>query len=121
MDSTLKAATIGMRVGVFHSCTKDTLLLFGYGVYEADEVPPEGIFGPSGPMSTLEMPLPKLRLDDGLIIWGCEAWWCPEAEVQAMAQGREVIRPKIESQRKKNLEAWEKACHDLDEIEENLP
>ena len=48
MDSTLKAATIGMRVGVFHSCTKDTLLLFGYGVYEADEVPPEGIFGPSG-------------------------------------------------------------------------
>ena len=118
MDST-STPSIGIRVGIFHSCTEQTLLLFGYGVYEADEVPPEGILGQAGPMHLVGLPTPKLRLDDGTIIWGCEAWWAPEAEVKALFEaGRNIVRPKLASLREKRMAEWDKACRDLDAAEE---
>jgi hypothetical protein len=117
----MDSLVVGMRVGVFHSCEKKTLALLGYGTYEGEEVPPEGILGQVGPLNILGWFTPKLKLDDGTVIWGCEAWWGPEPEIKAMEQGRQIVKPKIESLRKKRLEDWEKACKELDEAEEALP
>lgn len=112
---------IGMRVGVFHSLTDKTLALLGYGVYEGNEIPPEDILAPEGPLALLGLPIPKLRLDDGTVVWGCEIWWNTEASVKAFEEGRQIVKPKLESIRKHARDAWKKANDDLDAEEEALP
>ena len=105
----------GMRVGVFHSCTDETLLLLGYGVYEGDEVPPVDILQADiGPPALLALPVPKLRLDDGTVVWGCECWWNDEAMVRALETSRTIIHPKMASIREKATAAWKKANDELD-------
>lgn len=112
----------GARIGAFHSLTESTLLLLGYGVYEGDEIPPENIIAPEiGPPALLALAIPKLRLDDGTILWGCECWWNYEATVKALELDRQIVRPKLESIREKAAEAWKKANDALDAEEEALP
>jgi len=114
--------TPGMRIGAFHSCTEETLLLLGYGVYEGDEIPPEEILCPEvGVPFLLQLPIPKLRLDDGRVVWGCELWWNTELEVKRLEAGRQVVKPKLESLRALAKKAWEKANNQLDADEEALP
>ena len=72
----------GDRVGAVASSKDGTVNIFGYGVYEGDEVPPPDIMGPFGPMTGKN---PKILLDSGEVVWGCECWWGAE----------EVIRNKI--------------------------
>lgn len=111
----------GLRVGVFHSMTDETLLLLGFGIYEGDEIPPEDILAPYGPPALLHQAIPKLRLDDGTVVWGCECWWHAEETVLGYKASRTVVRPKIDSIRQKAREAWEKANKQLDQEEERLP
>ena len=111
----------GMRVGVFHSMTEKTLALLGYGVYEGEEIPPDDILSTEGPPAIVGMPIPKLRLDDGTVVWGCEVWWNDEANVKAMEEGRQIVKPKLASIRKHAQDAWKKANEDLDAEEEALP
>lgn len=111
----------GMRVGVFHSCTETSLLLLGYGIYEGDEVPPEDILAPYGPPALLHQAIPKMRLDDDTVVWGCEIWWNDEAAVKALETGRTIVHPKLDSIRAKAAEAWAKANQELDDQEEALP
>jgi hypothetical protein len=94
--------------------------LLGYGVYEGDVVPdrPLGMFGDfdtweavakfmaedgsraaDGSEWTAEnvgMPNPKIVLDSGVIVWGAECWWGPEAQVKskvsaATANGAKLV------------------------------
>lgn len=112
----------GMRVGVFHSMSAETLALLGYGVYEGDEVPPLEILAAEiGPPALLNMALPKLRLDDGTVVWGCEAWWQDEASVKKLESDHQIIRPKLASIREHAQAAWKKANAQLDAEEEALP
>ena len=112
----------GMRVGVFHSLTEQTLALLGYGVYEGDEVPPESIIAPIiGKPALIGLAVPKLRLDDGTVVWGCEVWWNDEGSVKKLELERQIIRPKLASIREHALAAWEKANEDLDDVEDTLP
>ena len=65
----------GIRVGALLG-TKDGVVEFlGYGVYEGDfKLPPEAggfNFGQENP---------RIKLDNGDIVWGCECWWGPEEE-----------------------------------------
>lgn len=41
-------------------------------------------------------PVPKLRLDDGTTIWGCECWWSTEAIVKAIIGDRRRVPVDIE-------------------------
>lgn len=64
---------IGDRVGAVLSAEGETVNLLGYGIYAGDEpVAPEAggfNFGQRNP---------KLVLDNGDVVWGCECWWGPE-------------------------------------------
>jgi len=112
---------IGDRVGAIRSMDEEHVELFGYGVYLGREVPPDNIlrafwgykdrgellaqvneiYAELGirPASNEELEAaislrfanPKIQLDSGLIVWGCESWWGPEAEVRARIAGREVV------------------------------
>ena len=112
----------GLRIGVFHSLTDTSLLLFGYGTFEGLEVPPTSIIIPGqGPVGTVGIAAPKLRLDNGTVVWGGEAWWNTEAAVKGYEEGRTIVRPKLESIRAKIREAWDEAMRKLSEEDEHLP
>lgn len=79
---------VGERVGAMASANKEEVHFFGYGVYEGDEVPPKNIMGPLGYMP---LPNPKILLDSGEIIWGCECWWGPEERMKQELGNRRVL------------------------------
>lgn len=84
---------VGERVGCFLSVVRDTALLLGYGTYVGDEVPPnEGHTSLTAYLSGLRQANPKILLDSGDVVWGCECWWGSEAEIQAeCARMKKVI------------------------------
>lgn len=83
------AENSGDRVVAIEQADSDTVYIFGYGTYVGDELPPRGI-------SLLpDVPNPKIRLDDGSIVWGCQCWWgriASEAEWEReYLEGRELV------------------------------
>jgi hypothetical protein len=83
-------ALLDVKDGVVHS--------FGEGVYAGDFVPPEDIGG-----LNLGFPNPRIDLDCGKIVWGCECWWGP-----------------IEQMRKRIPESWKWEIIDIDECRKGL-
>ena len=84
---------VGARVGCFLSVVGNRGLFLGYGTYVGDEVPPnEGTASLTGYLSGLRRMNPKIVLDSGDVVWGCECWWGPEDETKAeMAKMVQVI------------------------------
>lgn len=71
---------IGARVGAVLSATDEEVRLLGWGVYEGDQESPLGF------------PNPRIRLDDGRIVWGYQCWWGPEEKMKTkFIEGRRVI------------------------------
>lgn len=86
----------GTRAGAMSHGTEDTVYLYGYGVYVGDEVPPEDVkfLG-----IQLDHPNPKIVLDSGKVVWGCECWWGSEEAVKKQIGDRKVIMVDIEKAR----------------------
>lgn len=99
----------GVRVGAVCNADEKTVRLYGYGVYEGDEVPPPGIqiFGQE--LHELGHANPKIKLDSGKVVWGCECWWGAEEKVKTMIGDRTVVEVDIEAER---LAAQEKKVED---------
>lgn len=74
---------IGDRIGALLSATKDEVKLLGYGVYVGDEVPVTAMGMLAEMCREVNHANPKLVLDSGKVVWGCECWWGDEAEVRA--------------------------------------
>ncbi len=92
---------IGDRVGAIMSANKEEMRIFGYGQYMGEEVPPDNILFTGIPHSeaTGGMTNPKILLDSGKVVWGCECWWGPEDQVKASIAGRKVVEFDIEQER----------------------
>lgn len=78
---------IGERIGAIQKADQDTVWFFGYGVYAGDEVPPTGFLHDIGRAN------PKLKLDNGNVVWGYESWWAPEDQVKEMIGDRKIVEP----------------------------
>lgn len=76
----------GERVGAILRGRDGVIEAFGEGVYEGDFV--YGDDGPDDPVGAicemvLELPPeqrpknPRIKLDRGGVVWGCECWWGP--------------------------------------------
>jgi hypothetical protein len=89
----------GDRVGAILSADKDTVKLIGYGVYMGDEVPDEKAGGFGKFLRGAGLLNPKILLDSGKVVWGCECWWGPEEETAKRIQGREVVNVDMDSAR----------------------
>ena len=70
---------VGARVGAIQSADELEVRLYGYGVYDGDKEHPD-----------LGFPNPRITLDDGRIVWGCECWWGPEEKVKKLIGKRAV-------------------------------
>ena len=69
---------IGDRVGVVNHSDEKTVYFLGYGTYLGPEVPPGNI----NPPLNAGWPNPKIRLDNGKVVWGCECWWGSEEQIK---------------------------------------
>ena len=77
----MKKAVFGDRVGAILGSDGVTVSFLGYGVYEADEVPHAAVGLIAGSLIETNQRNPKIVLDSGKVVWGCECWWGPEGEI----------------------------------------
>jgi len=95
---------IGERVGAILGAEAKVCKFLGYGVYEGDFIPPETVGG-----FNLGFPNPRIKLDNGDVVWGCEVWWGPEDRIKDeiegyKTKGLEIRLVKIEDERKAGVQ-----------------
>jgi len=93
-----------MRVGAMSSSDTNEVRLFGYGEYVGDEVPPPEIIFMGLSLNVMGHKNPKIVLDSGKVVWGCECWWGSEDEFKASIGNRVVKIVDIDEERAKYKE-----------------
>jgi len=89
-----------MRVGAILNMEKDGPVMFlGYGEHEGDHVPNKDAVGMAGELHKHGVPNPRILLDDGKIVYGCECWWGEEEEIKKMLEGKEIVLIDIDEAR----------------------
>lgn len=92
----------GIRVAAILSASKTEVQWLGEGVYEGDFVPDSEAAGPFAELDRqVELANPRIRLDSGQIVWGCECWWGPVEEIRRSIAGRTLVLVDIEEARRK--------------------
>lgn len=90
------------RVYAVLGADRDRIQLIGFGEYTGDEVPSEEAAGPMAKaMHEVGIPNPKIVLDNGEVVWGCECWWGPEDEWSKIAEGKTIINVDMAAERVK--------------------
>jgi len=73
---------VGDRVVAIYESNDTEVRYFGFGVY-AGEFVADDATGPLGEYVREEkLGNPRIDLDGGGHVWGCECWWGPEEEVK---------------------------------------
>lgn len=75
-------AEIGDRVGAVLSAKNGIAELLGYGIYEGDFVPEEAVGWIADIIREQKRGNPRIRLDSGKVVYGCECWWGDEDAVK---------------------------------------
>ena len=97
----------GERVGAILGSNKDGSVDFlGYGVYEGDFIPTEAVGFMAEIATKLEHTNPRIRLDDGQVVYGCECWWGKEDEVKKSLEGHTVNLVSITDVRASPVSHW---------------
>lgn len=73
---------IGERAGAILSAKNNVVEFLGYGVYVGDEIPTEACSDIADDLIALKLTNPKIQLDNGEIVYGCECWWGPEDDLK---------------------------------------
>lgn len=76
---------IGTRVGAIQSANAEKVEFYGYGIYEGDQIPSKE---ENELFNALGISNPKIKLDDGKIVWGFECWWASEQKIKDMIGNR---------------------------------
>ena len=70
----------GDRVGAILEADSEIVYLIGYGVYDGDfDHPDWGFLNP------------RITLDDGRVVWGCECWWASEKQIKEFIVDLKVV------------------------------
>lgn len=81
-EDNMSKYTKGDRIGAILSASDRTVFFLGYGTYEGQEVPDEDAGGCGPLLRSAGATNPKLVLDNGTVVWGCECWWGSEEGVK---------------------------------------
>ena|SRR5882672_10575087 len=75
---------VGDRVGAILGSEAGVVSFLGFGVYAGREVPTAtGSNSMTSDLAELKFSNPKILLDNGDVVWGCECWWGPEDKIRA--------------------------------------
>lgn len=71
---------IGDRVGAILGSNEGTMTIefLGYGTYTGDFIPSDAVGFMGKTIAKLERTNPRIDLDSGQHVWGCECWWGSE-------------------------------------------
>jgi len=101
----------GPRVGAILCIDEEAgeLMLIGYGVYVGDFVPEGAVGNVADLTKLLGKKNPKIVLDNGKVVWGCECWWGPEKEIKksveaARNKGMKITEVDMEKVRQEFIE-----------------
>ena len=91
---------VGERVGAILGSNDDGSLSFlGYGVYEGDFIPEEAVGWMAEAIRGTNTMNPRIRLDSGKVVYGCECWWGSESAVRKQLSNCKVIETDIDQVR----------------------
>ena len=88
----------GSRVGAILSGDAVNIYFLGYGIYLSDVLLPEDVKGFWAKLCRAgKHKNPKIQLDNGKVVWGCQCWWGDEEKVRTMLKDdkRKVIKVDI--------------------------
>lgn len=80
----------------------------GYGIYEGEVIPEksDNVFFMGIDLAEMKHPNPKIKLDNGHVIWGCQCWWGSEERIKSeierlekLGYTIEVVDPKVWEER----------------------
>ena len=96
---------VGDRVGAVLSASEDQVFVLGYGVYEGlHPIGPEAVGALACALRIVGKPNPRIRLDSGEIVYGCECWWGPEEQVKTQVAQYDIVHNvSIDEERAKAL------------------
>jgi hypothetical protein len=79
-----KMVRIGERVGAILGANYETGVVefLGYGTYDGDFVPETAVGFMAEISREIGNPNPRITLDSGNVVWGCECWWGSEDKVR---------------------------------------
>lgn len=71
----------------------DHVYFLGFGIYKGTEIPGEDVVGMMGSLLRMrEQENPKLVLDSGEVIYGCECYWGPADQFRSFSNMRKVVQ-----------------------------
>jgi hypothetical protein len=87
-----------MRVGciLYIDEEEKTVFFLGYGDFIGYEIPDENAGGLAEICRVRGQANPKMVLDNGKTVWGCECWWAEEDETRAQLRDAKRDGFKIE-------------------------
>ena len=72
----------GKRVGAILEVNENDVKFLGYGNYVGDYIPEEAVGFLASFFKETQKPCPKIELDSGKVVYGCECWWEEEDRVK---------------------------------------
>lgn len=97
-------AEIGDNICAVLKADSKNVYVIGYGTYLGEEIPDKDITGQIATMlRNAKATNPKLEMEDGTIVWGCECWWGDVESAIEMMGGRKVIQVDMEKERQANV------------------
>ena len=90
----MPSAKVGERVYAIRNSDEETIYAYGPGVYAGLQKPPVGtrtcfgVIDEDWPETYVN---PRIDLDNGGVVWGCQCWWGPEDEVSRSFGDRKVV------------------------------
>jgi hypothetical protein len=93
------SVTPGARVGAISHADDNTVYLFGFGTYEGEFVPQDLTTELGKLLQDADVPNPRIKLDSGQTVWGCECWWGSEEKITNIIGTREIVHVDIDDVR----------------------
>jgi hypothetical protein len=95
----------GDRVGAVLGIDGDVAEFLGYGIYDGEAVPQEAVGSFAKMLQETGMTNPKILLDSGKVVYGCECWWDSEKEIKTRLEACKIVLMDIDEIRKDYSEA----------------
>jgi len=96
----LPKRNVGDRVIAISHSEGDKVFIFGFGKYVGDEIPVTAGGWMGDGLRENQMTNPKIVLDNGKVVWGCECWWGDEEGMRKSLADKILVEIDIEEARK---------------------